>query len=143
MNRRQQRGFNIIQRRCERAVWTVAALMLFTVGCGPKPQGDPNRTRVSGTVSFNGQPLKAGMISFDSTESGIGTAVSIRDGGVYTTDRVPIGQNIVTIETESLQFGSPHLYVKIPAKYSDPSKSGITIDVKPGENANVDFNLTK
>lgn len=131
-----------------RLVWSTALVAAFLitvslVGCGPQPQVDPNRTTVSGTVTFNGAPLQAGTISFDSTESGLSSAASIGEGGRYGTNRVPIGPNIVTIDTESLRYGSPHLYVKIPGKYADPSSSGFTIDVKAGLNENVDFDLKK
>ncbi len=117
--------------------------MLFSTGfgCGPEPYVDPNRTTVSGAVTFDGKPLPAGTMNFDSTESGIGTSISISEGR-YATNRVPLGPNTVTIETDSLLFGSAHLHTKIPAKYADPTKSGLTVDVKPGENENVDFALT-
>lgn len=129
-----------------RLVWSaalvVAALItVCLVGCGPKAPVDENRTTVTGTVTFNGAPLKAGNISFDSTKSGMSSSVSIGEDGRYGTNRVPIGPNVVTIETDSLRYGSPHLYVKIPGKFADPSKSGFTIDVKAGINENVNFEL--
>lgn len=120
-----------------------AALLLSTgLGCGPEPYVDPNRATVSGAVTFDGKPLPAGVMTFDSTEGRIGTSISIVQGR-YATDRVPLGPNTVTVETESLMFGSPGLYTKIPAKYADPTQSGFTVDVKPGENANVNFELKK
>jgi hypothetical protein len=140
---RPKGGFAVQQRLSTCVVLAIGAMAPITVGCGAKPHVDPNRTQVSGSVSFDGQPLKAGSISFDSTESGIGTMVTIREGGVYSTDRVPLGANVVTIETESLQFGSPHLYTKIPATYADPSKSGLKVDIQPGVNENVNFDLKK
>jgi hypothetical protein len=137
-------GVIVVRKRVSvRLLLAAAAILQVIVGCGAKPHVDPNRARVSGTVTFEGQPLKAGSISFDSTESGMGTMVSIKEGGTYSTDRVPLGANVVTIETESLQFGSPHLYMKIPAKYADPSKSGLEVNVKAGENENVNFELKK
>lgn len=123
--------------------WSAALLIvtLCLVGCGPEVPVDPNRTTVSGTVTFNGAPLKGGTVSFDSTGSGMSSSVSIGEDGRYGTNRVPLGSNIITIDTESLRYGSPHLYVKIPGKYADPSKSGFTIDVKAGLNENVNFEL--
>ena len=130
------------QKLTSRVVLAAAALIQACTGCGPEPYVDPNRTMVSGSVTFDGKPLPAGTISFDSTETGIGTAISISEGGRYSTNRVPLGPNIITIETESLLFGSPHLHTKIPAKYADPTKSGLTVDIKPGENEDVNFALT-
>jgi len=143
MDVRQMGVFPAMRRHSGRVGLAAAMLVPACLGCGPEQQVDPNRTMVSGLVTFDGTPLKAGTISFDSTESGIGTAISIREEGRYSTNRVPLGPNIVTIETESLQFGSPHLYVRIPAKYADPSQSGLKVDIKPGANENVNFDLKK
>lgn len=115
--------------------------LAFLMGCGPEPQVDENRTSISGVVTFNGTPLKAGTIRFDSRDSPIGTSTSISADGRYGTNRIPLGQNLVTIETKSLQYGSPHLYTKIPEKYADPSRSGLTVEVKAGTNENVNFEL--
>lgn len=125
-----------------RVLWALVALVFMSqIGCGPDTPVDENRTGISGAITFNGTPLKAGTITFDSTEKGLSTAVSVGSDGRYASNRVPLGSNIVTIETESLQYGSPHLYTKIPEKYADPSKSGLTVDVKPGTNENVNFEL--
>jgi hypothetical protein len=118
-----------------------AALAPTHVGCGGK-EPPKDRTTVSGIVTFDGQPLPGGSLSFESA-AGTGTNVSIGPGGVYSTDRAPIGKNRVRIETESLQYGNAAAYVKIPAKYNDVTKSGLQIDVKPGVNENVDFKLEK
>jgi hypothetical protein len=136
---------NQIQSKFSRMTGSIALASAFlcvsTLGCGPKAPVDENRTVISGTVTFNGTPLKAGTIRFDSSDKHIGTSTSIASDGRYSTNRVPLGSNTVSIETESLQYGSPHLYVKIPDKYADPSKSGLTVDVKPGANENVNFEL--
>ena len=123
------------------AALVAAAVIPICLGCGPEPQVDESRTTVSGHVTFDGKPLQAGSITFSSTETGIGTTIPIGGGG-YVTNRVPIGPNIVTVETESLLFGNAKEYVRIPAKYSDPSQSGLTADIKKGVNENVDFALT-
>jgi hypothetical protein len=40
-------------------------------------------------------------------------------------------------------IGNASAYVKIPAKYNDPTKSGLMADIKPGENKNLDFTLAE
>ena len=121
----------------------LAACLLAThAGCDGNQQ-TPDRAIVSGIVTFSGQPLQGGSITFQSAEQPTGTTVMIQAGGRYSTDRAPLGKNLVTIETESLQYGNAAAYVKIPAKYNDPTKSGLTADVKLGENENVDFTLEK
>ncbi len=133
----------VVKRRIARCTALVAAALIpASLGCGPEPQVDENRTTVSGHVTFDGQPLQGGTITFSSPKTGIGTAVMIGGGG-YVTNRVPIGPNVVTIETESLLFGNQKAYVRIPAKYSDPSQSGLEVDIKAGVNENVDFALKK
>jgi hypothetical protein len=67
--------------------------------------------------------------------------VSINENGSYSTDRAPLGPNQVTIDTASIKYGNPAKFIAIPAKYADPTQSGFTAEIKPGENANVNFDL--
>ncbi len=137
-------GLRYIKAIGARVVLLVApALMLMPLGCGSKPPVDNSRASVSGIVTFDGKPLPGANITFASVDSPIASAVSLGEGGRYASSRVPIGVNQVIIETDSLRYGSPHLHVPIPAKYADPSKSGLTADIKPGENENVNFDLKK
>jgi hypothetical protein len=54
----------------------MAPLIVVAVGCGGEPRGD-----VSGTVTFDGQPVAQGMVSFESTKmTGPPRNVPIRDG---------------------------------------------------------------
>jgi hypothetical protein len=119
----------------------MVGLIATYTGCSEKPT-DPSRAIVSGIVTFSGQPLKGGSITFQSVDKPTGTRISIDSDGRYTTDRAPLGKNLVTIETESLQYGNAAAYVKIPAKYNDVTNSGLTADVKPGENE-INFTLEK
>jgi len=126
-------------------VWWIAALMGLAAcaGCGSDKQVLSDRARASGTVTFDGQPLPAGTVLFSSMERPSSTAVAIFGDGVYSTDRAPIGKNVVTIDTASIQYGNPAAYVAIPDKYSDPRTSGFTVEIEAGENENVDFALEK
>jgi hypothetical protein len=81
-------------------------------------------------------------VTFTSKENSIlSTATNIRAGGKYKTDRAPAGKNLVSIETESLQWGNEGAYIPIPSNYNSPATSGLEVDLKPGENENVDFAL--
>jgi hypothetical protein len=110
------------------------------IGCGSSEQVIEGRASASGVVTFDGKPLPAGTIAFQAIDQPASTAVKIRDGA-YFTDRVPTGKNTVYIDTSSIQLGNPAKYVPIPAKYNDSSTSGLTVDIQPGENENVDFKL--
>ena len=117
-----------------------AALVISgALGCS-EPSVDSNRTTVAGAVTFDGKPLPAGKVLFESSEKGIATTAPIKDGS-YSTDRAPIGKVAVGVDTVSVKYGNPSQFVRIPAKYADTATSGMEIEIKPGENANVNFDL--
>lgn len=115
--------------------------MASFIGCSGSAPKDESRTQVSGQITLNGKPLPAGNLTFKLKDSPLATQVGIKAEGRYVTDRVPIGRNMVSIETESLQYGSPSLYTAIPAKYTEYVTSGLEVDIKPGVNENVNFEL--
>src|SRR5438105_7917243 len=86
-------------RRC--AVWLVPAALLLLTGCGG------GRGDVSGLVTYNGEPLPLGRITFLG-ETGQQEAVSgyiIR--GKYTIQGCPVGR--VKVSIESLEPPNPEL----------------------------------
>ena len=100
------------------------------------------RTVVSGRVTLDGQLLRGGSITFTSKENLIlSKTISINSDGSYRTDRAPTGKSGVSVDTESLQFGNAAAYVPIPSKYNSAATSGFEVDLKSGENENVDFAL--
>jgi hypothetical protein len=98
---------------------------------------------VSGIVTDNGEPLSSARMYFHSAEGSVTVPVSIYEKGEYRSDRAPIGKNLVTIDTSSIKFSNPSGYVPIPEKYSNKNTSGLSADIQPGNNENVDFQLTK
>lgn len=116
-------------------------LASVAVGCGPRQEALENRAGLSGTISFAGKPIPAGTIVFQAVEGYTTTSASIKDGK-YATPRAPLGQNLVRVETETVKYVSPNAYVAIPAKYADFKDSGLTAEIKPGANENVNFDLT-
>jgi hypothetical protein len=117
-------------------------IVLGCLGCRDAQPAIEGRTIVTGTVTLDGEPLRGGTVTFTSKENSIlSTATNIRAGGKYRTDRAPAGKSLVTIETESLQWGNAGAYIPIPSKYSNPASSGLEVELKPGENENVDFAL--
>jgi hypothetical protein len=63
--------------------------------------------------------------------------------GAYSTNRAPIGKTLVTVDTYSIQVVDPAAYVPIPERYTNSKTSGLSAEVQPGENRNVDFVLNQ
>jgi hypothetical protein len=118
-------------------------LLIAVCGCGHKTQQIKDRASISGTVTLNGNPLPAGTIGLESANGAVTTAIPIAAGGTFSSDRAPIGKNLVTVDTASIHFGNPAAYVPIPEKYINSRTSGLSVDIKPGANENVEFKLVK
>jgi hypothetical protein len=119
-------------------------LPLLAAGCGPAVG------EVSGTVTYQGQPLGSGQIMFLGDK---GTApASIAADGTYTAHKVPVGTVQITVETippvsggqggnvagmglntEGATTAAPGKYVKIPDKYKNARTSNLTYEVKSGK----------
>jgi hypothetical protein len=111
---------------------------------------------VTGKVSFDGQPLPSGSVTFEGPK-GLTTAGEIKDG-VYTAKGAEIGPNKITVHTttgkvaamkEKMPKGpdlpmvpTPTEGVEIPKKYGAPATSGLSLDVKTGKQT-YDIQLTK
>jgi hypothetical protein len=121
----------------------VFAGCLLLAGCGDNTMGT-----VSGTVSFDGTPLKTGAIQFVPVDGNTATAGAVITNGTYSA-QVPVGQKTVIINGAKV-VGKKKLYDApqsptmdvveelLPAKYN--TKTTLTLDVKPGANPN-DFTL--
>ncbi|QDU89651.1 hypothetical protein Pla175_30440 [Pirellulimonas nuda] len=115
-----------------RMALALAAVLLVCGGCSEKPIVPSNRTRVSGVVLLDGQPLKGGTVGFTlATPPHSRGSTGIRSDGTFTITAAPKGECLVTVETESLLLGSESSYVKIPREYSDPKKSGLKATITP------------
>ena len=124
----------------------VAGLALVLAGCGgggssAKPSGD-----VSGEVTFEGKPVQAGVVNFESAASGAAAQAPIKDGSFNFANPVPVGQYKVTIapppEAPPVpgETRPPVNPKDIPAKYRTPAKSDLKAEVAAGQNK-VKFEL--
>lgn len=81
----------------------LAALVLWSPGCSRKPSNAPQRAAVSGSVTLDGQPLKAGVVRFIPTDSTTGpqTTLSVEEGAFKsTTQNGPlVGTHRIEIES--------------------------------------------
>jgi hypothetical protein len=121
---------------------------VLVAGCGPAG-GVP----VRGTVTFDGAPVPAGVITFVGPDSGPGVyGGPVRDGRYEVpADRLmPAGRYRVQVSwpkptgktAPGGEGGSPmpEMAEAIPAKYNTATE--LTADVRPGSAA-VDFALTR
>ncbi|NLX99861.1 MAG: carboxypeptidase regulatory-like domain-containing protein [Rhodopirellula sp.] len=130
-------------------VFFAVAAALVVVGCGSsEPIG-----RISGTVTHNGQPVEAGIISFYNAESGRVGQAELQPGGIYEIDTVKgglePGQYQVSVmpptetRTDSSTGETTHETKEvsnIPQQYRDPRTSGLSAQVDQGSNK-FDFAL--
>lgn len=130
----------------------VIGLMMFGLGCAGR--GD-----VSGTVRLDGKPLVFGTVQFEASDGKLHNGI-IEEDGSYFIPGVARGETKVAVSSQnptSAAFQPLHRvgienkttrpkpiqgWFPIPSKYEMFSKSGLTIDVKSGENK-TDIDLTK
>jgi hypothetical protein len=120
----------------------VGMLAMLSAGCA-----DDGRAKVSGRVTYNGQPLATGSIAFIGDNYQTATTVLASDGS-YSM-RAALGTNKVVIASRDESLGEPTVdglpkkissKSHIPEYYADHAKSGLTADVVSGSNS-FDFAL--
>jgi hypothetical protein len=120
--------------------------MLGAVGCA-EPTG-----RITGTVSYEGQPLPGGRVTFLCDGEGrpvVGGRIS--ESGTYDISNLPAGKARVSVQTFKRRPKPPPIvdaatgtpvpdewddygpYVAIPRRYGAPHTSGLEFIIKPGE----------
>jgi hypothetical protein len=135
----------------------VATLLCAAVGCGER---EPPRAIVSGSVTYQGQPVQFGDIVFQplSPHAARSFAQGKIVGGKYSLDAAHgplVGKNLVQIHgykmtgrkrldiagkslSEAPQM-IDELVPYIPERFNEASE--LTVEIKPGTNENVNFNL--
>jgi hypothetical protein len=124
----------------------VGGVLLIALGCGSStPEGD-----VAGVVTYRGQPVPGGVITFISDRGILSTAI-IDPAGHYRV-KAPVGAAKVTVNNLMLRKGQaaagPRLkrpagaggaasvpagtYKPIPEKYLSADQSGLAFTVQPG-----------
>jgi len=120
----------------------LAVGLSFIIGCG----SDSTAT-VTGTVTLDGAPVKAGMIVFIAAD-GIPRHGDIQPDGSFRVDNVPVGDAIVVINPPPVEDPNRHMRIKeqkdappatppappFPTKYWEMSTSDLRCPVKPGSN---------
>lgn len=118
------------------------ACVCWCAGCG---SGGPPTGSVSGKVTFNGQPLTAGIVTFVNEEAGTGASGQLDPSGSYRIESIRTGEYNVAVhqappppDETGQRAELPKL--NIPEKYLTPETSGLTATVNEGGNVR-DFSL--
>jgi hypothetical protein len=135
-----------------------AIVLVIPLGC----HRSQTPAKVYGTVTYKGQHVTAGNVTFHSEDKGSYNG-TLNEQGHYEIVDLPTGPMTVTVETEFLNpkkkapayggkkgqesvderrkagFGPPNAgkddssrYVKIPPKYSDPHSSDLKVTIESG-----------
>lgn len=120
-----------------------AGFLLCLAGCGSSEK----MGRAFGKVTFQGQPVPEGIISFSNREKGIFMTAKLNSDGSYELVTaqgrgLPLAAYQVAVNPPLVDaplgpaLGPPKLplYPNIPEKYRKPESSGLTLTVRDGDN---------
>ena len=119
------------------------ACVSWYAGCGAKDQPTGS---VVGKVTYNGQPLTTGVVTFINEKAGSGASGEIDSSGAYRITSLRTGEYRVAIHRqpppmlEGPRQGTGAWKLDIPEKYQAHRTSGLTATVKEGKNT-ADFAL--
>jgi hypothetical protein len=138
--------FSIRNRSALRLAVCLTSSFLLIAGCG---RGLPEVAPVRGTVTFDGKPLpkfqNAAVVFTPSQGRTAKSVISPTDGSFELTtydtgDGARLGLHAVsvsaTVEDRSVKYEKSYTGVRsvIPEKFTERDTSGMTFEVKPGEN---------
>jgi hypothetical protein len=116
----------------------IVALSSFLAGCGG---GDAGRYTVTGKVTYQGQPVEQGDITFEDPTAGQVNSSQLGSGGSYSLD-VPAGNFKVSVAPPLIEMkgtaDSPPDMVRNPAVKNIPKK--YWVQETSGLSAKVDKN---
>jgi len=118
---------------------TAVALIFLASGCDSSTKGTP----VGGTVTWRGEPLQEGSISFDPADAGGHPEGADIRNGVYTLNLRPGKYTVKIRATRQAGFdkaiNAPRFEQYLPAQYND--KTTLTADIPSGGNPALAFAL--
>jgi hypothetical protein len=124
--------------------WQVLAVLAAATGC--TRSDNPQTYPVAGKVTYRGQPVTSGMVMLTPEESGHAATGSLEKDGSFklTTfqkdDGAVPGRYQVAVQAfpaEGAGLPGAEFAGKappIPQKYFSPGSSGLTVEIKAGEN---------
>ncbi|MGE3805506.1 MAG: carboxypeptidase-like regulatory domain-containing protein [Gemmataceae bacterium] len=117
-------------------------LLLLLPGCA---QPQEQLGKLTGKVTFQGQPVKEGVVIFSNAAKGVHMTANLNEQGTYTVEMakgfgLPLGTYAVSVSPPivDLPTGSAPPPVKehpeIPLPYRDPKTSGLSVTIVDGDN---------
>lgn len=110
----------------------LAAAITLLAGCG---QPTKKVVTVTGTVTYNGQQVKAGIVKFEAPNGDFATAMIGPDGRFTITDVVTGVQKVAYVggptssgSSDGTATNAPKA-VAVPQKFGDLQTSGVTVMV--------------
>jgi len=137
-------------------VLLLAGLGLGPVACGPhvsEVRRPETGATLEGTVTYGTEKVTVALVIAQGEGAGASAQAFIGDDGRYKLDNVPIGEVHLAVNTaagkgqlmsqvmaqsQGKAKGPPKVVVEVPAKYGDPTKSGLKTTVAAGPNT---FNI--
>jgi hypothetical protein len=142
---------------CAMRAFDAASRPMHFVLCGAflltgceSSDGFPPSAKVSGQITFQGQPVAEGVVNFISPKTGNASSGTLNAEGKYEiAEGIPPGDYQVSVTpprvTRPPMPGEPapeaKPYTNIPEKVRTETTSGLRTAVKPGPNAEVNFKL--
>jgi hypothetical protein len=137
-----------ISRRA--AAGALLTALLLVIGCG-RGDGVNRGGKLTGKVTLDGKPVGGGEVTVIGADGKHSMSGKIRNSGEYEIMEPPLGPCKLAVVTSSIKdvpppsakkgpvnFTDPAtgewpIYVPIPAKYEKPETSGLTVEIKGGD----------
>ena len=127
---------------------TLAIVVVATSGCG-KPAYQLETAPVRGTVTLDGKPLPSGYVVVPTTRGRMASGKIQPDGTFVLSsyedgDGAQVGTHPVIVNEVPPDEFSPNTQqrVPIPPRYTSAGTSGLSVEVKPGEDNVLELKLT-
>ena len=140
----------VTRKLSTRRKWVLATSLFVCLGC---QQGPDYTGKVHGTVTLDGKPLSSGNVISTPTAEGRGATGAIQSDGTFVLKTIgqedgvaPGAHRLVVLALEESDEANTNPEADrrplIPARYSDPNRSGLTLDVVAGESHEIELKLT-
>jgi hypothetical protein len=131
-----------------RGVAAAVLVVAATIGCG-KPSHQLETAPLHGKVTLDGQPLSSGYVTVV-TSRGRSSSGEVQPDGTFEMstyqpgDGAQVGSHpvVVTPVPQDVAIPPGAKRVPIPERYQRAGTSGLTAEVKPGEDNSVELTLT-